>query len=409
MDTSSQPEVSKTSDVQAGDLKLPPSVTILKNGDAKVYVIGTAHVSAKSVTDVEEVIQMVQPDTIVVELCEARYEAMSDPDRWKKMDVVKVVREGRGMLLMANLMLSSFQRRIGDKLGVKPGAEMMRAVELAQQTGARMVLGDRNVQVTLKRTWGGLGFWEKIKLSTSLLGSTLGGDDEVDEAELEKLKEGDVLSGVLEDVGKAYPAVKERLIHERDLWLMDSVYHAQGKKIVAVVGAGHVPGMVAHWGEAVDKTKLSQLPDNKNILLSLLKWGIPSLIILSFVYAFMKSEVGWDAVGMWFFANAILSGLGAACALGHPLTILTAFVAAPFTSLNPMVAAGMVSGLVEAILRKPKVSDCESLANDALTLKGWYKNRITRVLLVVILSNLGSALGTYIGAYGIFKIIGGEG
>ena len=398
--------VSAEPSTTSGDLNLPKSVTVLQNNGALYYLIGTAHVSAKSVQDVEEVIAKVQPDTIVVELCEARYEAMSNPDRWKKMDVIKVVREGRGMLLMANIMLSAFQRRIGDKIGVKPGAEMMRAVELAQQHQARMILGDRNVQVTLKRTWGGLGVWEKMKLMSTLLVSTLGGDEEVSESDLEKLKEGDVLSEVLAEVGKAYPAVKARLIDERDLWLMDSVYSAPGQKVVAVVGAGHVPGMVAHWGEKIDKIQLSETPQAKNIWLNLFKWGVPSLIVLSFVYAFAKGNVGWDAVGIWCLASGSMAGLGALCALGHPLSILSAIVAAPYTTLNPLVAAGMVSGTVEALLRKPKVSDCESLAEDTLSLKGWYKNRITRVLLVFGLTNLGAALGTYLGVFGIFKVLG---
>lgn len=389
---------------------LPSTVTVLKKGDAVCYVVGTAHVSSQSVVDVEEVIAKVKPDTVVVELCEARFESMSNPDRWKEMDVFKVVREGRGMLLVMNLMLSSFQRKIGDKLGVKPGAEMMRAVELSQEHGSEMILGDRNVQVTLKRTWGGLGFWEKMKLMGSILGSTFSGDDdEVDEAELEKLKEGDVLSEMLEDVGRAYPAVKNRLIDERDLWLMNSVYEAPGQKIVAVVGAGHVPGMVKHWGESIDRNALMELPKPNGWVGKAFKWGVPLIILVAFAFGFAKSEAGWDAVSLWFLANGILSALGAAVALAHPLTILAAFVAAPFTSLNPTIAAGWVSGLVEAFLRKPKVQDCETLGEDAMSLKGWYNNRITRVLLVVVLSNFGSMLGTWIGAFGVFKVIGGEG
>ena len=391
-------------------MTLPSAVTRLEKGDSVYYVIGTAHVSASSVTDVEDVIEKIRPETVVVELCESRFEAMSNPDRWKKMDIYKVVKEGKGMLLVVNLLLSSFQRKIGDKLGVKPGAEMMRAITLAEDQGANMVLGDRDVQITLKRTWGGLGFWEKTKLFGSILGSTFsGGEEEVDEAELEKLKESDVLSGLLEDVGKAYPAVKQRLIDERDLWLMDSIYRAEGKTVVAVVGAGHVPGIVKHWGTTIDRAELSSIPEKKNWLGPLIKWGVPSIMIAAFIFGFAKSDAGWDAVSIWFLANGILSGLGAAIALAHPLTILAAFVAAPFTSLNPTIAAGWVSGLVEALLRKPKVEDCEALGEDTTTLKGWYRNRITRVLLVVVLSNFGSMLGTWIGALGVFKAIGGEG
>jgi pheromone shutdown-related protein TraB len=394
---------------QSLEEKLPKAVTILERGDSRIYVLGTAHVSSSSVQDVEEVVRVVQPDVIVVELCESRFEAMSNPDRWKKMDVFKVVREGKGMLLLVNLLLSSFQRRIGDQLGVKPGAEMMRAVELAKESGAEMVLGDRDVQVTLKRTWAGLGAWEKIKLLSSLFGSVFVGDEEVDEAELEKLKEGDVLSSMLEEVGQSYPAIKRRLIDERDLWLMNSAYSAPGDRVVVVVGAGHVPGMVKHWGDPVDTDDLVGVESKKKWLGPMIKWGIPLVICLFFVYGFAKSDSGWEAVSIWFLANGILSAIGAALAMGHPLTVLSAFVAAPFTSLNPAVAAGWVSGLTEAFLRKPTVEDCERLGEDCMALKGWYSNRITRVLLVVVLSNFGSMLGTWIGAIGVFKTIGGEG
>ncbi len=388
-------------------MDLPESVTVLRRGDDKCYVLGTAHVSSQSVEDVESLIEAVDPDAVVVELCDARYESLSNPDKWKQMDIFKVIREGRGMLLVANLMLSSFQRRIGAQLGVKPGAEMVKAIELSEHKGVDFVLGDRNVQITLKRTWSGLSMWEKMKLLSSLFGSTFsGGSEKIDESELEGLKKKDVLHELLEDVGTSFPTIKERLIHERDLWLMSSIYNCPGRSVVAVVGAGHVPGITEHWGEAVNRQELNQSPSNSSPFSLIFKWGIPLVICLVFVYGFTSSDKGWDAIGLWFLANGVLSGVGAAAALGHPLTVLAAFVAAPFTSLNPMIAAGWVSGLTEAFVRKPKVSDCEGLMEATSSLKGWYGNRITRVLLVVILSNVGSMLGTWIGALGVVKIIG---
>ena len=388
-------------------IELPSSVTVFKKEDGEsAYVIGTAHVSAKSIEDVEKVVDLVNPEVVVVELCQSRYDALSDPNRWKSMDVSKVVRQGKGMLLLVNLLLSSFQRKMGEEVGVKPGAEMMKAVELAKERGARLELGDRDVQVTLGRTWGGLGFWHKLKLMGSLFDSAFGVEEKMNEEELERLKEGDVLNEMLEDMGRTFPSIRERLIFERDLWLMDSVYRCSGKNVVAVVGAGHVPGMKEHWGEEIDRNQLCEKPKS-NLGWTIFKWGFPLVIILSLAWGLYSNESGWEAVKIWFMANGVLSAAGALVALGHPLSILAAFVAAPFTSLVPTVGAGMVTGLVEAILRKPKVQDCETLAEDSGSLKGWYRNRITRVLLVMTLSSLGSALGTYLGAYGVFNIIGG--
>lgn len=390
------------------ELNLPSSVTCLKKEDGETaYVIGTAHVSAKSIEDVEDVIGAVSPEAVVVELCQSRHDALSDPNRWKNMDVSKVVRQGKGMLLLVNLLLSSFQRKMGEEMGVKPGAEMMRAVELAKESGSRLELGDRDVQVTLARTWGGLGFWQRLKLMGSFVDSAFGTEEKIDEEELEKLKEGDVLNEMLEDMGRTFPAIRERLITERDLWLMDSVYRCPGKNVVAVVGAGHVPGMKEHWGEEIDRVALCEKPTS-SFGWTLFKWGFPIVIILSLAWGVYHNDSGWEAVKIWFMANGVLSAVGALLALAHPLSILAAFVAAPFTSLVPTVGAGMVTGLVEAIVRKPKVEDCEDLAEDSGSLKGWYRNRITRVLLVVTLSTLGSALGTYLGAYGVFNIIGGS-
>jgi len=391
----------------ASDPHWPPSVTCLEKADGgKAYLVGTAHISNKSIEDVEKVIEMVDPDAVVVELCQSRYEALSNPDRWKSMDVSKVVREGKGMLLLVNLLLASFQRKMGEEIGVKPGSEMMKAVELAKARGARLELGDRDVQVTLGRTWGGLGLWQRLKLMGSLLDSAFGVEEKMSEEELERLKEGDVLSEMLEDLGRNFPTIRERLISERDLWLMDSVYRCPGRKVVAVVGAGHVPGIKQHWGEVIDRVALSEKP-KPGLGWTLFKWVVPLSIIASLAWAFFAHDTGWEAVQIWFLSTGVLSAIGALLALGHPLSILASFLAAPITTLLPTVGAGMVSGLVEAIFRKPKVADCERLSVDSGSLKGWYRNRITRVLLVMTLSSLGAALGTWLGAYGIYSIVGG--
>ncbi|MBF0198281.1 MAG: TraB/GumN family protein [Planctomycetes bacterium] len=379
-------------------------MTVIEKGEQTFYILGTAHVSAKSVEEVDELIEKLKPQTVVIELCQARHDSINNEERWQNTNIFKVVKEGKGMLLLANLMLSSFQKRIGDKLGVKPGAEMVSAMTKAKEIDAEVVLGDRDVQITLKRTWGGLSFWEKSKLMSSLLFSSFAEADELDEEELEKIKKQDVLTEMLEELGKSYPAISERLIHERDLYLMHSIYHSQGEKVVAVVGAGHVPGIRKHWGEEVDLAAITELPKG-GYWGKFFKWGFPLLVVLLFVWSFYSSDIGLEAIWAWFIVNGSLSALGALVALGHPLTIISAFFAAPITSLNPMIGAGMVTGLVEAIMRKPKVKDCHDLQLDTSSLKGFYRNRITRVLLVVALSNVGSMLGTWLGTAWIIKLL----
>jgi pheromone shutdown-related protein TraB len=380
--------------------ELPSTVTKLIKDECEYYVIGTAHVSEKSVEDVQQTIDIVQPDTVVVELCAARFESITQKDRWKKMDIFKVIKEGKGMLLVSSLLLSSFQKKMGEKLGVQPGAEMIEASNIAKEEGRELVLGDRDVQVTLKRVWRGLGFFEKIKMGSNLMAS-LFVTEEVDEEQLEKMKEVDVLSDMLEDVGKSFPAIKERLIDERDLWLMDSIYHSPGQKVVAVVGAGHVPGIIEHWGETIDKQELGTVP-TPSFFAKAWPWLIPLFIIASIAVGFFRYDKGWELIWIWILANGIPCAIGSLIALGHPVTVVASFFAAPFTSLSPLIGAGMVAGLVEAYMRKPTVEDCESLSSDTIDLKGWYHNRITRTLLVMTLSTLGSAFGTYYGAFAIF-------
>lgn len=382
---------------------LPSTVTKLTKDDCEYYVIGTAHVSDKSVEDVKQTIGIVQPDTVVVELCEARFESITQKDRWKKMDIFKVIKEGKGMLLVSSLLLSSFQKKMGEKLGVQPGAEMIEASNIAKEEHRELVLGDRDVQVTLKRVWRGLGFFEKMKMASNLVAS-LFVTEEVDEEQLEKMKEADILSDMLEDVGKSFPAIKERLIHERDLWLMDSIYHSPGKKVVAVVGAGHVPGIIQHWGNEVDKQELGSVPE-PGFFAKAWPWLIPLFIIVSIAVGFFRYDKGWELIWIWILANGIPCALGTLIALGHPVTIVASFFAAPFTSLSPLIGAGMVAGLVEAYMKKPTVEDCETLSNDTIHFKGWYHNRITRTLLVMTLSTLGSAFGTYYGAYAIITAL----
>ena len=364
--------------------------------DKEITLIGTAHVSRESADLVVKVIEEEKPDTVCVELCESRYKAIKQKNRWQNTDLIKVIREKKSFLLLSNLLLTSFQKKIGQKLGIKPGEEMIRAMESADSVGAHIHLADRDIRITLSRTWRLMGLWTKMKLLAQLV-TSMGEVDSIKEEDIEKMKDKDVLETLLSEIGKTLPELRRILIDERDKYLTEKIRSAPGKRIVAVVGAGHVPGIKRGWNEEIDLNALDELPP-KGKLFSFLKWGIPALvvglIVLGFFYA--GASAGTHMIKWWVLANAVFAGLGAAIALAHPLTILSAIVASPITSLNPMIAAGWVAGLVETFIGKPKVKDFENLPADILSLKGFWKNKITRILLIVVFTNLGSSLGAFV-------------
>jgi len=377
--------------------ELSENVVILEQGEKTFYIIGTAHVSQKSVEEVEQVIDQVQPDSICVELCEMRHKAMTEKGQWKNLDIFQIIRQGKTLFLLANLALSSFQKKMGDKLGVKPGAEMAKAVDKANELGAELVLADRNVQATLKRTWRNIPFWKKLTVLGGLFESFFT-TEEISEEDLEKLKERDQISAMMDEFAKEMPSIKEPLIDERDQYLMASIEKARGPKVVAVVGAGHLEGMQRYFGKTVDLEALEVIPPPSKWV-GLLKWIIPTLVVVAFSYGYYKYEGStfYDMLQAWILPNAIFAALLTLLAGGKVLSIITAFFVSPITSLNPMLGAGMVVGLVEAWLRKPKVEDFERVNEDVKDIKGVYRNPVTRVLLVTIASTLGSALGAFIG------------
>ena len=362
----------------------------------EVVLIGTAHVSQQSVDLVKEIIETEKPDTVCVELCPSRYQNLSQNDRWQEMDIIKVIKEKKSFLLLSNLILAAFQKRIASKLDVRPGQEMMQAIESANAIGAHIHLADRDVRVTLARTWRQMGLWTKMKLIFQLILS-FGEMDEISAEDVERMKKQDVLETILSEVGRSMPTLRHALIDERDQYLAAKIRSAPGQKIVAAVGAGHVPGILRNWDQTIDVRPLEVIPP-KSRLTDILKWVIPGLITAVLVYGFYVggSKVGAGMLAWWIGANAVLAAAGALLALAHPLTILSSAMAAPLTSLNPMIAAGWVSGLVEAFSRKPKVRDFEHLQNDILSLKGFWRNKITRILLVVVFTNLGSTIGTFV-------------
>jgi pheromone shutdown-related protein TraB len=373
--------------------------------DKDVILVGTAHISRESAELVKRAIAEESPDTVCVELCRSRYESMTQKKAWQDTDLIKAIKEKKAFLLLSNLMLASFQKKIGQKLGIKPGQEMLQALETAEAVGAGIILADREIRVTLARTWRLMGLWTKVKLFAEFL-SSVGNLEEIKEEDIEKLKEQDVLEALLAEIGESLPELRRILIDERDRYLAYKIRTAPGKKIVAVVGAGHVPGIQQYWEKPVDIESLEQMPP-KGRLISVLKWGVPALICALIILGFFTAGkvAAAHMITWWLVANASLAGLGAALALGHPLTVLCAVLASPLTSLNPMIAAGWVAGVVEALIVTPKVKDFEKLPEDIASLKGFWRNKITRVLMVVVFTNVGSALGAFVAIPLMLKVL----
>jgi len=373
----------------------------------EIILIGTAHVSNDSARLVTDVIKEEHPDTVCVELCATRLGSIRNKEEWRNMDIIKVIREKKAMLLLMNLMLASFQKRIAKNFDIKPGQEMINAIEAAEGIEARIIPADRDIQTTLTRVWRSMGLWEKLKLMFQLVLS-LGNSDEITEEEIEKMKQEDILSTLLADMKRSHPILERILIDERDQFLADTIRNAPGERIVAVVGAGHVPGIKRYIasGTPIDREELTRIPKGGN-LGKAMKWLIPMAILVLFGAGFfMKGTgVGAEMIWLWIAATGISAGLGAMVALAHPYTIIASMIAAPITALHPLIAAGWVSGLVEAISRKPKVMDLESIQEDILSVRGFWRNNVTRILLVIIFTNLGASIGTITAIPLMLKVI----
>jgi len=374
---------------------LPERVSHIQVEDKHVYVVGTAHLSQESVQDVRTTVEQVHPETICIELCKARHQAITQADAWSKMDVFKVIQQKKAVFLLAQLIMTSFYRRLGQRLGIQPGAEMLEGIRLAEQTGAELVLADRDIEITLKRVWGYLGFWSKIKLAMQLLMGILF-QEEIDADAIETLKQKDQLESIMVEFAGKFPEIKRRLIDERDTYLAQKIRSAPGKVVVAIVGAGHVGGIKSQIQQEHDLTELMELPP-KPIWPKIVGWGVPLLIVALLIYGFSRgTRHGFENIYIWILVTGSLSAIGAAMAFAHPLTIVSAFLAAPITALHPLIAAGWVAGLVQAFIKRPKVSDLESLPEAIETVKGFWNNPVTRILLVCVLANLGSMIGMYI-------------
>ncbi|WP_246938775.1 TraB/GumN family protein [Bacillus pinisoli] len=379
------------------------TITRLTINEKEIILIGTAHVSRYSAEEVKEVIESERPDTVCIELDQQRYQSLTDENKWKEMDLFDVIKKRKTTLLLMNLVISSFQKRIASQLGIKAGQEMIQGIDSAKEVGAELVLADRNIQVTFSRIWNGLGFMGKAKLLSALVGSIFN-KEEITEEELEKLKKEDMLQSILQEFTQAFPGLKKTLIDERDQYLSQKIKDAPGEKIVAIVGAAHVPGIKKEINKEHDLKSLNKVP-NKKKKPKWVGWIIPAIIIALIGYTLYENpSAGFQQTLSWILWNGTFAALGAAIALAHPLAVLTAFIIAPISSLNPLMAAGVFSGLVHVYFRRPKVTDFVKLSEDVYTVKGFWKNKVSRVLLIVLLTNLGSAIGTFIGGADIIRV-----
>ncbi|MEJ2385035.1 MAG: TraB/GumN family protein [Xanthomonadales bacterium] len=393
----------------AGLAHAQPLRTVVRDG-VEYTLIGTAHVSRSSAEAVRELATAERFDAIAVELCQARYDALTAERKWTDLDLYQILREGKAGLVMANLALSAYQRRIAEQFGIEPGAEMRAAAVAATEQGLPLQLVDRDLATTLKRSYASVPWYKRLYLMAGLAMGMVS-SEEIDEESIEKLKEGDILESTFTEFAEQSPELYDALIAERDRYmaarLREENRDAAGRRVLVVIGAGHMDGLARHLeaGQsepAAERSELDVLPRRSNWP-RVIPWAIMVLVLTGFIIGFLRSpELGWQLVFIWVAINGGLAALGALLARGHPLTVLSAVIAAPITSLNPTIAAGMVTGLVESWLRKPRVADLENLRFDITTLKGWFRNPATRILLVFFLSNLGSAIGTWVAGFRIF-------
>ena len=391
-------------------------IIIRKIGDSTITLLGTAHVSRQSAEAVEQMIDSGDHDSVAIELCESRHKAIIDPESLAKMDLYKVIKSGKAPMIMASLALAAFQQRMADQYGIEPGQEMRVAIDKSDEHDLSLHLIDREIGATLKRVYKSVPWWQRMGIFSGLIASVVS-KEQIDEAEIEKLKQGDVLESTFQEFAETSENIYKPLIDERDQYMANRIFQIQQesspKNLLAVVGAGHLKGIDQYLEKAEADQPSSEVVSEqlkalaatppRSKLWTWIPWVIVAIVVSGFALGFSRSsDLGWDLVKDWVLINGGLSALGALLATAHPLTVLTAFVAAPLTSLNPTIGAGMVTGGVELLLRRPQVEDFSKLKTDTAHWQGWWKNRVSKVLLVFLFSTIGSAAGTYIAGYKIF-------
>jgi pheromone shutdown-related protein TraB len=383
----------------------PPDVQVVSVQNRTFILVGTAHVSQESAALVRDVITQEKPDCVCVELDQQRYTVLSQQRRLEDLDLKTIIRNRQLSPLIANVVLASYQRRLGGQLGVLPGAEMLEAIHVAQALEIPIALCDRDIRVTLGRAWRFTPFFKKLLLLSTLLTSIFD-TTKISEDVLRDIRQQDALSELLRELGEALPTLHTVLIAERDLYLAHKTWQATGDRIVAVLGAAHLPGVRQALLEPhqPDITALTFVPP-VSWFWQWLRWGIPALLVAALLFIGWQKGAAIAGQNAWFWilANGIPSAIGALMALAHPLTVVTAFVAAPITSLTPVIGAGYVTAFVQVYLCPPTVRELQSVADDVRSVRQWWRNRLLRIFLAFLLPSLGSLVGTWIGGYKIFS------
>lgn len=385
----------------------PEDVAVINLKDKTVLLVGTAHISHQSTDLVREVIEQEKPDTVCIELDEKRYLALSRKQQWDNLDLKQIIRDKQLSTLLVNLILASYQKKLGGQLGIMPGTELLTAARTAEKTGSAMILCDRDVRVTLRRAWHATSLWKKMYLLASIV-TSLFDRTEIDEEKLAELRRKDVLSELMSEIGAVIPDTKRVLIDERDIYMAEMIKKSPGSRLVAVVGAGHMEGILRVISEN-NRDRLDEIntipPVNKSW--KTVGWAIPVLIILSLFLIGIREGAGAAGanVAYWILANGIPSAIGAMIAFAHPATIVSAFAAAPITSLTPVIGAGYVTAFVQVMAAPPVVREFESVSTDIASFRGWWSNKLLRIFMVFLLTGLGSSIGTWIGGYKIFSTL----
>ncbi|MBT8344834.1 MAG: TraB/GumN family protein [Desulfofustis sp.] len=385
----------------------PADVQFIEQGKRMVILVGTAHVSQQSVDLVQQVIEQERPDRVCIELDDKRFQALSDENRWQKLDLKAVIKNRQLSTLMVSMMMAGYQKKLGDNLGVSPGAELLAAARSAEGLGIPIHLCDRDIRITLRRAWKSNSLFRKAYLLSSLIAGMFY-SEEIDEEKLEELKKQDVLTELMAEMSDSLPEMKKVLIDERDIYMAEQIKRTAGQRLVVVVGAGHLEGIKKQLlnDQSADLGALTTIPPVSRMWKTL-GWLIPAIIIGSIgLIAISKGyATAGDNIVYWILANGIPASIGSALALAHPLTIFGAFAAAPVTSLTPVIGAGYVTAFIQVMTRPPVVREFETVGEDMATLFGWWRNKLLRVFLVFILTGIGSAIGTYVGGYEIIKTL----
>ena len=397
----------------AAHLDTQPHAIVERDG-VRYTLLGTAHVSRASIDAVRAEVASGRYDGIAVELDAQRHRALTDPQALARLDLFQIIREGKIGLVAANLALAAYQRRLAEQLGVEPGAELKAAAVDAAERGLPLQLIDRDVGTTLKRAWASLGFWGRSKLMASLAGS-LFVDEKVEEGEIEKLKEGDLLESSFGEFAEQTPQLYTAVIAERDLYMAAKLRAAAAdgtsREVLAVVGAGHLKGLseALRNGEAdpvASVRDLETVPEPSKV-----PWftiACATLLLGAFAWGVHQGglDLGARLVLDWIVITAVGGALGCALAGGHPLSILAAAVASPITPLVPALSSGMVSAFVEAWLRKPTYQDMLNLREDTNSLGGWWRKRVARVFGNFMLANRGTSLAVWVAGANLLHRLG---